>query len=145
MGMVGTGALGGSLLGAGVAARPARSAPGQEIVGSWIGTGSISGTLLYTFTADGGTIGASAQHLGRSPVHGAWVRTGERRFVGVSIFLRFDAAGTVIGYARTRSEFAVDATGNSLDTTGVRQLFDIDGALQETITATSSFTRITAE
>src|SRR5215210_7142763 len=108
--MVGAGALGGALLGAGAGAHPARSAPGQEIVGSWMGTGSISGTLLYTFTADGGTIGASAQHLTRSPVHGAWVRTGDRRFVGVTIFLRFDMNGTAIGYARTWSEFTVDAT-----------------------------------
>src|SRR5947208_329614 len=81
--VAGAGAVSAALAGAagGVADR-VMAAPGNDITGSWEAqTQDPIVFALQTFTIDGGFIATHGLHLSRTPAHGAWVRTGENRFL----------------------------------------------------------------
>jgi hypothetical protein len=124
------------------------AAAGQEdgmgqIAGSWVWrhhlgpVGSL--TALVTFDKDGTVIGASGGMFGNplgmsqearsakeGPLHGAWERTGPSTFRGITLFERYDSAGIMVGFTRSRTE------GRLLDRdhfAGVSYLEVLDGCV----------------
>jgi hypothetical protein len=120
------------------------SQPGQEVVGSWITR--VSGPaamLLYTFTADGGLTATHGQHTRRSSAHGAWERTGDRRFLAKHVSLLFDEQGNVRGTMTLRLDITVDPDGNRFTSRNIREAHDLEGNRTERLEATGEATRIT--
>jgi hypothetical protein len=135
-------ALAGTLLGRSRGG-DALAAPGQEIVGSWqlTVTGPASMTL-QTYIADGGLVTAQGDHPRRSAGHGAWVRTGERRFLATHVSMRFGDQLELIGTTQLRLDITVDESGNSFTSRNIRDEFDLEGNLVNTIDAAGQATRI---
>ena len=120
------------------------SQPGQEVVGSWITRVSgPAGMLLYSFTADGGLIATHGQHTRRSSAHGAWQRTGDRRFLAKHVSLLFDDHGNVRGTMTLRLDITADADGTRFTNRNIREAFDLQDNRTERLEATGQATRIT--
>jgi len=88
-------------------------AEGYQPAGSWVwwtsfGTpGSVP--ALVTYHTDGTLSGADGLMFltpdgGKiSPIHGVWERTGPKGFGGASLYMLYNPAGTLVGFARARS------------------------------------------
>lgn len=142
MGLAGGTALTGALL-ARKGAEEAHAAPGQEIVGSWqLTVTGPAGMTLQTYITDGGLVTTQGDHPRRSAGHGAWVRTGERRFLATHLSMRFGEHLELVGTTNLRLDITVDSSGNSFTSHNIRDEFDLSGNLVNSIDATSQATRI---
>jgi hypothetical protein len=140
----GLGAVGAAVAGvAGRTVEQAGAAPGNEIVGSWeVAADDPIGFALQTFTVDGGFISTHGLHPSRTPGHGAWVRTGDGRFLVELVNYGF-LEGTAISRRVTRLEVTVDASGNSYTSRFSYEDIDLAGKLLGSAQGTARATRIT--
>ena len=84
---------------------------------------------LMTFTADGGMLETSSTGTAlRGPAHGAWIRTGQRRFATSMVLFRFDVTGAFAGtqeinrtmvLSRDRMQFRAVSLSRQLDPNGM--------------------------
>jgi hypothetical protein len=132
----------------------------DRLEGSWRVTvtppgGAPSFRGLITFNKDGGLV-ASAQGdvllnapPGVPPVatagHGAWEKIGSRRYAFTFLQILYDADGNYQGEAKIRHSITLDHRGNSWSGQLQVEIFDADGNVVFTGSATEQATRIVVE
>jgi len=142
--------LGISLIAGTLAWSPAFADEGrQRLDGSWVATVTATNpplgsfTSLMTFTRSGGVVESRRLYVADSPFgplletpgHGAWVRTGKRKFSIAFTFLLQGApdnpefAGESIGTDNIRLNVGLSRTGDTLSGDFVSEIRDLDGNL----------------
>ena len=84
-----------------------------------------------TFTGSGGMIETSNTGTAlRGPAHGAWIRTGQRRFVTNMVFFRFNpATGAFLGTQQVHRKMRLSRDQMSFTATSVADQYNPDGSL----------------
>jgi len=110
---------------------------------------------LITFNKDGGVIASVQGDIllnappGVPPVatagHGAWEKTGSRRYAFTFIQIFYDADGNYQGEAKIRHSITLNHRGNSWSGQLQVEIFDADGNVVFTGSATEQATRIVVE
>jgi len=86
-------------------------------------------TSLVTYSRGGGFVETAnaVPNTMRGPGHGAWRRTGNRRFAATHLFFRFDAqGGTFLGYLKLRMQIVLSGDGDSYTAVAIAQALDAD-------------------
>jgi hypothetical protein len=129
----------------------AASRGGQRLEGAWRITATVTSQpalppleILATFDPEGTLVGSAPNPL-VSAAHGAWERTGNRRFALTAIYLRFDGTGTFLGTTKLRATFQGNQPGTGGSGQFVAQQFDPAGVAQGTDNGTAVATRIPVE
>jgi hypothetical protein len=152
-----------SILAVGLAIASATSVSAQSNVWGWggiVGSWRIQVTLppgasvcpptspspcviaaMATANADGGVV-QTAAIPGVSSGHGAWIRTGGRRFRIESTYFRFGSTGELVGTSVTVTLIDVDQTGHHADGTFTNTLFDLAGLPIGTFSGSASADKI---
>ncbi|CAN5415525.1 hypothetical protein BH20ACI1_BH20ACI1_06510 [soil metagenome] len=110
---------------------------------------------LITFDSGGGLIASAQGDIllnpppGVPPVatagHGAWKRTGNRRYAFSFRQLLYDSVGNYQGEVKSRHRITVNAAGNQWNGQLLFEIFDADGHLVFSDSATEQATRIEVE
>ncbi len=132
----------------------------NDITGSWRATvtppgGAPSFRGLITFNKDGGLVASAQGDIllnappGVPPVatagHGAWEKIGSHRYAFTFIQIFYDADGNYQGEAKTRHSITLNQRGNSWSGQLQVEIFDADGNVVFTGSATEQATRIKVE
>ena len=132
-------------------------APAWTLTGTWIVTvtrenppPTVQPTFqsLMTFTGSGGMIETSNTGTAlRGPAHGAWIRTGQRRFVTNMVFFRFNpATGAFLGTQQVHRKMRLSRDQMSFTATSVADQYNPDGSLAlGGLRATETGTLVTAQ
>jgi len=129
------------------------SGVGQELEGTWLVTVRpdnpppglpASFPTLNTYLPSGELIetGVGAPPSRRSPGHGEWVRTGDRRFALTLMFFRFDAEGRYIGTQEAHTQLRLRRNLRTLRGISVAVARDPQGNVVGTFDVTISGERI---
>jgi hypothetical protein len=101
---------------------------GQSLEGTWWMTlnrpNGTSSPLLVTFHPDG-TATATPSTKAENPHHGAWLRTGDRRFLQTMIMFTFNERGDFAGINKVRITAQLDDTSDRIS--GTAELVVMDG------------------
>jgi hypothetical protein len=125
--------------------------PRNSVLGTWLERvipNAFPGfDVLITFDAGGGLIASSSGDLTpgtlSGPVHGVWVRTGNRSFSWFGLAFAFDAQGQPQGIDHIRKNFTLDARGDTYTGSGsFERIFN--GRVLFSGTETLKGTRVTA-
>ncbi len=105
----------------------------ETLVGTWLVTidRGPAGPLkaLLTYSRGGGFVETAnaVPNTMRSPGHGAWRRTGNRRFAATELFFRYDPqGGTFLGYLKLRMQIVLSGGGDSFTAVTIAQALDAD-------------------
>jgi hypothetical protein len=121
---------------------------GQHLDGSWIVDATVEGEPplkgLITFTRDGALIETVFLPF-VSPGHGAWVRTGNRRFAITNVYLVSDASQQLLRIGTVRATFDLDRSLTTATIAFHVDLSDPAGTPLSSFEGTGHATRIVAE
>lgn len=105
----------------------------ETLAGTWLVTidRGPAGPLksLLTYSRGGGFVETAnaVPNTMRSPGHGAWRRTGNRRFAATELFFRYDPqGGTFLGYLKLRMQIVLSGGGDSFTAVTIAQALDAD-------------------
>lgn len=132
---------------------PGQNRPGRALEGVWdiqvtarncqTGVAVRSFPAMQTFMR-GGTMndwGTGNAPALRSPGQGVWSYESQRNYSSAFQFFRFNADGTLAGKQIGRAQIELSHDGNSYTTTGMGQVFDVNGNVIQTGCSTATATR----
>jgi hypothetical protein len=129
----------------------------RGLVGSWEITVTPGGgppfKTLATVGSDGIIIGVDASIPPSlvTPIHGAWIRTGGHTFRGTGVYFIFDPDGAFFGTpgsiytVRLSETIALERSGQAYNGEGTGKIFDPEGHLLFSFSATTHAERIVVE
>jgi hypothetical protein len=121
---------------------------GQHLDGSWIVDATVEGEPplkgLITFTRDGALV-ENVPLPFVSAGHGAWVRTGDRRFAITNVYLVSDASGQLLRIGTVHGTYALDRTLTTAAVAFHVDLSDPDGQFLSSFDGSGHAARIVAE
>lgn len=121
---------------------------GQHLDGSWVVDATVEGEPplkgLITFTRDGSLVETVFLPF-VSPGHGAWVRTGNRRFAITNVYLVSDASQQLLRIGTVHATYDLDRTLTTATIAFHVDLTDPAGTPLSSFEGTGSATRIVAE
>jgi len=121
---------------------------GQHLDGSWVVDATVEGEPplkgLITFTRDGALVETVFLPF-VSPGHGAWVRTGNRRFAITNVYLVSDASEQLLRIGKVRATYDLDRTLTTATIAFHVDLSDPAGNPQSSFEGTGQATRIVVE
>lgn len=139
-----------TLVPARVGALPPSSAvgDGQHLDGSWIVDATVEGEPplkgLITFTRDGALVETVVLPF-VSAGHGAWVRTGNRRFAITNVYFVSDASGQLLRIGTVHGTYVLDRRATTAAVAFHVDLTDPDGNFLSSFEGTGHAVRIVVE
>ena len=126
---------------------------GQELEGTWVVDVTLENPppgippnfpTMNTFLPSGELLetGAGTAPSRRTPGHGEWVRTGDRRFAATLMWFRFDAEGRYIGTQTAHEQIRLRRNLRQFRGTSLTVIRDPEGNVLATSTARLEGTRI---
>jgi hypothetical protein len=131
-------------------------APERSLVGVWLtevtrrncdtGAPMLINRIQVTFAEGGTLLETIGPNILRSPGNGIWKREhGYNEFSYALRFMRFDAAGVLVGSGIVRAAITLDDTGDNYTSTATNDALDVNGNVIASGCATSVSTRFKGE